>query len=226
MKKEDIKNLGELYQKLVREYYGWEEGEVEGDILRGFNFLEFKKQNACADMFYILETGWGEDIRVGAKSGQAKYYIESYLKMSAAQPGEKALAIRVVYDDEGNTLSQQKDYVPKLGTVEVHHQLVCLKNNETYDTGDLSLDWLPNPPPNEGYFYAWEGSEGIIVGLFSPGSIAGLPIELKRGDVGKTIRKKETPSSFSLDVDDTLFPPYYQLKIRDIHNLYGEALPN
>lgn len=224
--REDIRNLGDLYKKFVREYYGWEEGEVEMDIERGFNFLEFKKQNPCADMYYILEAGWRKDIRVGAKDGQAKYYIESHLRMSAAQPGEKALAIRVVYDDKGNTLSEQKDYVPKLGTVEVLHRLVCLKNNETYDTGDLSLDWLPDPPPREGYFYAWEGSDGIIIGLFSPGSISGLPIELSRGDVGQTIRNKETPSSFMLDVDDTLYPPYYQLKIRYIHNLYGEALPN
>lgn len=183
LNKEQIKNLGESYQKLAREYYGWEEGEnnVSQSLERGFNFLEFKKENPCADMFYIIETASEEDIRVGAKSGQAKYYIESHLKMSASQTGEKALAIRVVYDNKGNTVSQQKDYVPKLGTVEVNHRLVCLKNNETYDTGDLSLDWLPDPPPNEGYFYAWEGSDGLIIGLFSPGSIAGLPIKLRRG---------------------------------------------
>jgi len=228
LKKEEIKNIGDLYEKLAREYYGWEEGELGvGEVLeKGFNFLDFKKENPCADMFYMAETGLPEDTRVGAKQGAAKYYIESTLRMKAAQPGEKAVAIRVVYDEKGNTVSQREEYVPKLGSIEVHHRLVCLKNNEVYDTGDLSFDWLADPPANEGYFYAQKGSDGIVVGLFSPGSIAGLPIELRRGDVGQTIRNKETPSSFMLDVDDTLYPPYYQLKIRDIRNLYGEALPN
>jgi hypothetical protein len=228
----DISTIADLFKKLAKEFYGWEEGEVSvQEVLRGgLNFLEFKKENPCAEMYYT-EMRWTgekeEEIRHGARQGAAKYNVQSTLNMVKAQPGEKALVRRAVYDEKGREISLQEDYVPKMGTVHIHHELTCLKNNETYDEGDLRIDWLPEPPANELYGYSEKGADGIIVGLFSKGSIAGLPIELSKGDVGRTIRNKETPSSFSLDIEEEpLYPPYYKLEIHTIRNLLGESLPN
>lgn len=228
----DISTIADLFKELAKKYYGWEgeEESVQEIVTTGFNFLEFKKENPCAEMYYT-EMRWTgekeEEIRHGAKEGTAKYYIQSTLNMVRAQPGERALVTHAIYDEKGHEISVQEDFVPKMGTVHVHHELICLKNNETYDEGDLRLDWLPDPPANEGYFYSEKGADGIIVGLFNKGSIAGMPIELSQGDVGRTIRNKETPSSFSLDVEEEhLYPPYYELKIDTIRNLLGEALPN
>ncbi len=228
----DISTIADLFKELAKKFYGWEEEgvTVQEVVLGGFNFLEFRKENPCAEMYYTEMRWTGEkdkEIRHGAQQGTAKYYIQSTLNMVKAQPGEKALVRRAVYDGKGHETSLQEEYVPKMGTVHIHHELTCLKNNETYDEGDVRLDWLPEPPANEIYGYSEKGADGIIVGLFSKGSIAGLPIELGKGDVGKTIRNKETPSSFSLDVEEEpLYPPYYKLEIHTIRNLLGEALPN
>lgn len=231
----EINTIASLFKQLANQFYGWEEGEVAPSevILRGFNFLEFRKENPCADMYYLEKRWTGEkeaEIRHGASQGVAKYFIQSTLNMIKAQPGEMALVYRVRYDEKGNTISEQEDYVPKMGTVHVHHELTCLKNNETYDVGDVRLDWLPDPPSNEGHFRSEKGSDGIIVGLFSKGSIAGLPVILSKGDVGKTIRNKEIPSAFSLETEEGLYfspsSPHYQLKIHNIRNLLGEPLPN
>jgi hypothetical protein len=228
----DISTIADLFKELAKEYYGWEEEEVTPlqIVMEGFNLLEFKEVNPCAEMYYT-EMRWNgeeeEEIRHGAQQGTAKYNIQSTLNMVRAQPGERALVRRAVYDEKGHEISLQEDYVPKMGTVHIHHELTCLKNNEIYDEGDLRLDWLPEPPANEIYGYSEKGSDGIIVGTFSKGSIAGMPIELSLGDVGRTIRNKETPSAFSLDVEkEHLYPPYYELKIYTIRNLLGEDLPN
>ncbi|GEM_PF-3313008 len=233
LKTGDINSIADLFEQLTNEYYGWKEEEgisVSEELARGFNFLEFKKENPCANMYYteMRQTGEKEEeIRHGPKGGRAKYYIQSTLNMTKAQLGEMTQGIHQTFDVKGNVISEKEDYLPKMGTVHIHHELICLKNNETYDAGDLRIDWLPEPPANEAYFGRGKDADGYIVGLFSKGSIAGMPIKLSRGDVGKTIRNKETPSSFSLDVEEEpLYPPYYQLKIHTIRNLLRESLPH
>ena len=74
----------------------------------------------------------------------------------------------------------------------------------------------------------YKGSEGgLICGNFSTGFIAGAPIIFDKGDIGITIRKKETPSDCSVDVDDiSEFPPNYKLKVSDIKNQFNETMPN
>ena len=101
------------------------------------------------------------------------------------------------------------------------------------------MDWVSDPPEDEAYFSAegetmtvdgqtYKGSEGgLICGNFSTGTIAGAPIIFDKGDIGITIRKKETPSSCSVDVDDiSKFPPHYKLNITDIKNQFNETMPN
>ncbi|MFQ6037732.1 MAG: hypothetical protein ACE5LV_03855 [Candidatus Aminicenantales bacterium] len=239
----ELKNLeaGEISEDvldmladMVKEYGGFGSGVPVFDVLgRGFEFLEFKKRNPCAAMYYVENryTGKGisgyEKIRHGVQEGKAKYIIRSTVDISKAEAGEQARVRHEIYDANGNVKSSKLGSVGKIGSVHMHHELVCLKNNETYDVGDANLDWIPDPPENEFYGLPDSGTDGLIFGGFTKGDLASSAITLNRGDVGKTIRKKETPSAFSLDVEEEpLYPPYYVLKIHSIRNLFGEALPN
>lgn len=237
------------------------------DVLqRGFTlFTGLKERNPCADIYYDYEDYENEIIRFGAKKGQAKYNIESTLNFTKkASGGEKVLVRHVVYQvteldvpriryfkyDDSHTIeikewydvkeiSNQLKLIPKKGTVEIINELVALKNDEVYDTGNLQIDWVSDPPEDEAYFRAegetltvdgqtYKGSEGgLICGNFGTGFIAGTPIIFDKGDIGVTIRKKETPSSCSADVDDiSKFPPHYKLKVTDIKNQFNETMPN
>jgi hypothetical protein len=235
-------------------------------LQRGFSFLfELRQKNPCADIYYTWEDSWGEIERFGVKEGKAKYNIKSILNIvNRASVGEKALVRHVVYQrtkldvpqtkyykiDETTTreyteyydlkeISNKLALVPKKGTVEVVNEIVALKNNSVYDTGGFQIDWVQDPPENEGYFSAagetlmvggqiYKGSnDGLITGNFSTGSIAGAPIIFNKGDIGITIRKKETPSSCTLDVDhQTGYPPVFQITVNDIKNLFGEKMPD
>jgi len=136
-------------------------------------------------------------------------------------------------------ISNKLKLIPKKGTVEIVNELLALKNDDVYDTGSFQMDWVSDPDQNEAYFSAigetltvdgqtYQGSEGgLICGNFSTGTIAGAPIIFDKGDIGLTIRKKETPSSCSADVDDiSKFPPHYKLKVTDIKNQINETMPN
>jgi len=237
----ELKNLqpGEISEDVLdmladmaKEYGGFGSEVHVFDVLgRGFEFLEFKKRNPCADMYYIekryVGDGSFEDIRHGVPEGNAKYIIRSTVDISKAEAGEQAPVRHIIYDANGNEISDKPGSVGKIGSVHMRHELVCLKNDETYDVGDANLDWIPDPPENEFYGLPDAGTDGLIFGGFTKGDLASSAIALNRGDVGKTIRKKETPSAFSLDVEEEpLYPPYYELKVHSIRNLFGEALPN
>ncbi len=237
----DVASAADEIAKMSEEFYGWEvllgrNGISAFDVLqRGFGFLsEIKKKNPCADTYYIFENLVDQPKRIGAKEGQAKFEIRTTLNLiKKASKGDKALVWHVV--DE---ISTELELIPKKGTIEIINELVALKNDDVYDNGNLQIDWVADPPEDEGYFNAagetltidgqtYKGSNGLFTGSFSTGDIAGAPIIFDKGDIGITIRKKETPSDCSVDVDDiSKFPPHYKLKVSDIKNQFNETMPN
>jgi len=219
--------------KLLNEKAAKEFGEFGGEVfvfevmMRGFEFLEFKKRNPCADLYYIEHRP--PDYRVvrhGMKEGQAKYEIRSTIDVTKAKPGEQAMVKQVIYDEKGNEVSQSLASVPKLGNIRLRHELVCLKNNEVYDEGELNLDWIDNPPENEDYFLPDQGSDGICIGAVTRGDLSSSTIFFNQGDVGVTIRKMETPAGFTLNIEEQLSNrSTYFLKISEIINQLGKKLP-
>lgn len=137
------------------------------------------------------------------------------------------------------------DLVPLLGQVQIDHELIALKNGQVYDEATDVLDWVRDPagmeidssvPEGEAdlsYFFGFDetlvrngvmysANEGLIIGRFAPGSLASLEIHFEHGDVGRTIRKKETPSSCALEVDDTTAAPeMFLLEVSDIKNRFA-----
>lgn len=234
----DTRYAGDLPS--FEEYDQWEDikkgnyGSVLSQRSRAFAVLfAFTKANPCADTQYALTESIAAPGAIVGKKGRAKYAVDTRILFKSGAPGEKALVRRSVGGQSRLAL------VPKLGTIEVTHTLVALKNNETYDTGRFFIDWVEDPPQGEEYFHAqkdqkleaegrvWAGGNGLISGSFPPDRLE-TDIEFSKGDVGVTIRKKETPAACSLYIDDTVqrgTNRLYRLRIEDIENQFRETLP-
>jgi hypothetical protein len=204
----------------------------------GWGWLYFKEKNPCADIYYLFEKE-GRTSRHGVKSGNAKYIIQSYATIST-EIGQTPV-IHYSGWDGFNYSKKQLKLAPRLGHIEIHHDLISLKNGEKYDSGVETYDWIQEPPENEFYVnigrekvnigrITYTGSDGLFFGEWQPGALAHLAnaeINFEKGDVGVTIRKKETPSNCTIDVDDSSkYPPYYILRVNQIKNEFNEPLPN
>ena len=201
----------------------------------GWAWLFFKRQNPCVDSYYIMETPLGES-RHGAKKGKAKYIIKSY---SIIEAGNGDVPVIHLSGWDGNDFPKKEGaLIPRLGTIEIHHDLIAVKNGELYDFCVSQIDWVEEPPDDEYYGFPWgekvivgglpyTGNDGLFCGEWGPHDLAIGDISFEKGDVGVTIRKKETPSSCSLETDNvSLYPPYYKLDIKNIRNLFNEPMPN
>ncbi len=148
------------------------------------------------------------------------------------------------------TISDELELIPLLGQVDVTHELVCLKNKQMYVLNSILKDWINDPPGvedddgvnevgEESHFYSMpEGTlvvdgelyvapDSHIQGNFSPSDFSATPIWFEEGDVGEIIRKKETPTRFSMNIDQkSEYPPYYLLNISNIKNQFDEIMPN
>ncbi len=233
LKKMEIEGDIPAIHNLIREFekgeprIGWENLEKgipsEFDSSqRGAEYLEFRKRNPCADIYYMRETHLGL-VRVGVKeselTGKPKYKVESCAKIEI--DGGQALVMRAT---EGGGIPA---YIPLVGTIEIQHRLVALKNGETYDSGVEFIDWVRDPPEGEDYYRDPSSDRGLFPGAFETGDLAGATIVLERGDIGVTIRKKETPSTCSLEVDEvSSYPPFYQMSVEGVRNLFNEPMPN
>jgi hypothetical protein len=215
--------------------------EMAAAYWSGWTWVLFKRLNPCCDSYYILDIE-GDLSRHGKKTGKAKYIIRPWAVITTASEGEQAL----IRHGKGFHGGEENDgwttlepvLVPCLGTIQINHELICLKNNQVYDEIVDVIDWIPDPPENEDYFAANESAvidgetyipgDGLIYGKdWGPACIADGYLKFDKGDVGITIRKKETPSSCSVDVDDIFrFPPHYILRITDIKNQFNETMPN
>lgn len=164
-------------------------------------------ENPCAKLILNYNT-------IGAAK---KYRIESTAEIKI---GNGQVEVEHVTDTGIEKLS-----VPRIGTINIKHVLIALKNGQIYDTGEEVIDWVTPPPPPSDIYKATQGI--IIPGYFDTHLLHGQKISLSHGDVGITIRKKETPSDCSVDVDDiSKFPPNYKLKVSDIKNQFNETMPN
>ena len=258
-------DLGDLPE--TSQFHGWNLAEVDGlsQFVRGIDYLEWREKNPCADIYFLIFSIPADRyIRVGPKSGDAKYTVESEITLLRETQGRNTIVRHVVekqtrlpeggkhrYDVE--TVSDQVELVDLVGQVKMEHKLGALKNNQTYDSEVNTIDWVEDPPPDEGpeilepgqsrlshsYFSAsgerivhdgqvYTSNDGLIVGRdFSKSSLASLDISFPRGDIGVTIRRMETPLAATLEIDDrTGFPPHYKLHLRDITNEFGEPLPD
>ncbi len=169
------------------------------------NTLRLK--NPCAKLILTYR-------KVGAAK---KYRIKSTAEIKI---GNGQIEVEHVSDTGIEKLS-----VPRIGTINIKHELIALKNGQIYDTGEEVIDWVTPPPPPSDLYKATQGI--IIPGYFDTHLLHGQEISLSHGDVGITIRKKETPSSCSADVDDiSKFPPHYKLNVTDIKNQFNETMPN
>ena len=158
---------------------------------RGLNYvLNFKKKNPCADTYYILDDG-NSHVRVGAKTGNAKYKIETYVEIRTDTAGEMVLVdlltgTKIKYDPPKIINGKLEEYdlinleekpalIPKLGQVEISNQLIALKNGQTYDMSDMVLDWIPDPPSSGNdlgdfeYYGPADESAWIDGKLYTPG---------------------------------------------------------
>jgi hypothetical protein len=229
----DIPNFKE-YDQWEQIKKGYRADADRSQQSRAFAVLfTFMKANPCVDVQYTLTEWIPENIRMG-KKGTAKYAVDTYILFDTKGAGEKALVRRSV----GGRV--QLELVPKLGTIEVTHKLIALKNNETYDTGNYSIDWVQDPPEGEKYFRAeddqklekdgevWVGGNGLVMGSFPP-QLLENEIEFRKGDIGVTIRKKETPSACNLHIGETIqrgATRLLRLQIGNIKNQFHETLPN
>ncbi len=223
-----------------KEYDQWEEIKKRGfrtsiyQVFRAFSTLFTSiENNPCVDVQYTLtESAVSPDQPMG-KKGTAKYAIDTQIHFDTKVAGENALVRRAV----GGQV--QLALVPKLGTIEITHKLIALKNNEVYDLGNSFIDWTQNPPEGEEYFHAeedrklekdgkvWLGGNGLVTGSFPPERLE-KEIEFQKGDIGITIRKKETPTACTLHIDDTVqrgATRLHRLQIGDIKNQFHETLP-
>jgi len=215
-----------------KEWGGWYEaaegfGDTHSQYQRAMDiFLEFIKNNPCIDVYYLIEKPMGT-YQAFTKRGVAKYIIRSTAMIVNAKEGDTT----VVKSNSDLKL------VPLVGQISVTHELVALKNGEVYDKGKILIDWVSDPESDqENYFFAGDNSltvdgityfanDGLLIGTFPPAALATTSIKLENGDPGITIRKMETPSSCSLNVD-TDSPFLYKLKITNIKNLMDKPLPN
>ncbi|MFX1536539.1 MAG: hypothetical protein ACFFDI_20170, partial [Promethearchaeota archaeon] len=224
------------------------------DNVRGFSYLEFRERNPCADTYFIFK-GKMDTVRIGIKKGNANYVVESDIAITQAKDSEQTIVRHTGkdnnkhYDSEGIPI----DLVPLLGRIYFVHKLIALKNNEIYDQGSSHADCVPEPPEGEGYFCPiepaiidgkqYDPAQGLLPVSTLPSTpkwwkfnrekvtlqdISGVGIHFEKGDIGVTIRKKETPTSCSIPIEN-LFPEsslFYKLKIENITNCFNEPLPD
>lgn len=193
-------------------------------------------------------------IHIGPE-GKAKYEVRSWAAIENEPEGEKTLVRHVVYEitplteprrtsggslqwNDVKEISNELELLPVMGRVQISHDLVALKNGQIYDSGTEILDWIAEPPNEEhSYFNAsgesteingqtYYGSDGIMTGEFSSMTISGSTVFFDNGDIGKTIRKKETPVSFSIRIDYKSKSPLYVITVSNIKNELGEPLPD
>jgi hypothetical protein len=198
---------------------------------------------------------YGNPIIHAGPKGQAKYEVRSWAVIEDESGGEKTLVKHVVYEitplseprstpggslqwNDVKEISNQLELVPVVGRVQISHDLIALKNGQIYDSGTEILDWIAEPTDQENcYFNAsgesaeingqtYHGSDGIMIGEFSSMSISGSAVYFDNGDIGKTIRKKETPVSLSIWIDYKSKSPLYVITISNIKNEMGEVLPD
>lgn len=196
--------------------------------------LFLKEKNRCADQYYYFDHE-GNITRIGVQSGDAKYIIEPWTYI---EEGNGMAVVNHASGWNGNSYTSiVPDVVSRLGSLQISYDLIALKNKEKYDVGIGIMDWVPEPPEGEFYGYTDESvwrdgvqylpNDGIFQGDWSPATLASSEITLDKGDIGIAIRKKETPSEFSITVDDTsAFPPIYKITLNNIKNLFNEAIPN
>jgi len=216
------------------------ETEFAVNFWSSWGWLYFKNKNPCADIYYLFEQDGGTS-RHGVENGNAKYIIESSAIVSA-EMGQTPVMHYSGWDGSEHTKKQPK-LVPRLGRIEIHHDLIALKNGEKYDSGGEIYDWIQEPPDNEYYGYigrenvnidgrTYSGGDGLFLGEWNPGALAyaaSADINFQRGDIGVTICKKETPSTCSLDIDDSVknaLTTQYLLYIENIKNQFNETMPN
>ncbi|MFC1802769.1 hypothetical protein ACFL0D_02255 [Thermoproteota archaeon] len=233
LKKMDIEGDISAIHGLIQEFekgetrIGWENllKGIPSDFdssQRAAEYLGFRKRNPCADIYYMRETHRGL-IRVGVKktefTGKALYNVKSVAKINI-NVGQ-ALVIKKT---EGGGIPT---HVPLVGTIEIHHTLTALKNGETYDSGEESIDWIREPPEGEEYYRDPNNNRGLFQGAFDTSDLTGATIVLDKGDIGITIRKKETPSTCSLEVDEiSVYPPFYLMHVEGVRNFFNELLPD
>jgi hypothetical protein len=225
----DISSIHNLIQEFGKEEtrIGWENFLKGipydfGSSQRAAEYLVFRKKNPCADIYYMRETHRGL-IRVGVKktelTGKALYNVKSVAKIQLN--GGEALVIKKT---NGGGIPT---HIPLVGTIDIHHKLISLKNGEIYDSGEESIDWVREPREGEEYYRDPNNNRGLFKGVFDTSDLTGAMIVLDKGDIGITIRKKETPSSYSLEVDEiSVYPPFFQMQVEGIRNLFNELLPD
>jgi len=223
-----------------KEYDQWEEIKKKGSQSdwtqqsRAFAILfTFRKANPCADVQYTLTEAETLSDKGMGKKGTAKYAVETQITFDTKVAGEKALVQRLA----GGQV--QLALLPKLGNIKVTHKLIALKNNEVYDLGNYFLDWVQDPPGGEEYFPArkdqklekdgkvWLGGNGLVMGSFPPRLLEN-EIEFQKGDIGITIRKKETPIACTLQTEDSFQRGATRLRrlhVGNIKNGFQERLP-
>lgn len=225
-----IEFTGEVPESLrsyIQSGGGWE---------RAWAWLEFKNRNPCADISFTMDPGWKEPETLGP-GGTPEYHVESTMRFSKGDPGARTLVLRQSDWDGREYRKSEPALVPALGRIEVRHDLRALKNGQTYDSANTRYDWIGDPPEGSADFphdgpavidgKTYHPAEGIFVGDFSPAAAIEEEIQFSQGDIGLTIRKKETPSSASIQVDDSsAYPPHYLVEVSEIKNEFGEAIPD
>lgn len=126
----------------------------------GWAWYFFRKQNPCVDSYYMMDTPLGQS-RHGAKQGEAKYIIKSY---SIIEEGNGDVPVIRLSGWDGKTYKDESPaLVPRLGTIEIDHDLIALKNGELYDFCVSQIDWIEEPQDDEFYGFSW-GEKVVIDG--------------------------------------------------------------
>lgn len=219
----------------IPEYFKKYDVEFAKNYWSGWAWLFFKKKNPCADTYYILDLD-GKLSRHGIEKGKAKYIVESYAIIEA---GNGQVPVLHLSGWNGSEYSDKKPaLIPRLGSIEIHHDLIALKNGEKYDFGTDVIDCVGEPPGDDFYGSSWGekvvidgetyvGNDGLFCGDWGPSDVAIGDINFEKGDIGITIRKKETPSDCFLDIDDySEYPPHYKIEVKNIKNLFNESMPD
>lgn len=220
-------DVPESLQSYIRSGGGWE---------RAWAWLNFKNRNPCADISFVMDAGWKPPETLGP-GGVPGYHVESTMHFSKADPGDRTLVMRQSGWDGNEYRKSEPVLVPILGRIEVRHDLRALKSGQIYDSAQTRYDWVGDPPEGSTEFLhdgpavidgkTYQPADGIFIGEFSPSAAVEEEIHFSLGDIGLTIRKKETPSAGSLQVDDgSMYPPYYLIEVTEIQNQFGEPMPD
>jgi hypothetical protein len=166
----------------------------------------FRQRNPCAKIFLAYR-----------KTYRAKFIVTS---TATIELGNGSAKVEHCLDQ-----NIEQKLVPRIGTIEIKNELIALKNGDIYDTGVNKIDWLYPLPPHSGFYRGI--NQDAFEGVLNTDTLHRQPIIFEKGDIGVTIRNKETPSSCSMDVDETsFFPQDYWIKIQNVRNLFGEQMPN